>query len=120
MPYPKQMLQCDQTGEIFDSVTDAIKLMDIVPSCMYKHMRGELNSTHGFSFTKLASRDEATDIRKPYLVSNSHKAVMCIQTHKRYLSLADAAREIGLDRSSISKHLRGRQRSVKGYTFRYV
>lgn len=39
---------------------------------------------------------------------------------KTYTSQLDAAQSLGLNQSNISQHLRGKLKSVKGYTFAYA
>ena len=48
------------------------------------------------------------------------KAVMCIETGEVYRSAADAGRKLNLDNSSIGKVCKGKRKSVKGLTWKYV
>ena len=47
------------------------------------------------------------------------KKVRCLETGKVFESINDARRIMGLDGSSISKVCKGKNKSTKGYTFRY-
>lgn len=48
------------------------------------------------------------------------KRVYCLTNGKVYPSASQAARELGLDDSSVSKVCRGKREHTKGMVFRYV
>ena len=48
------------------------------------------------------------------------KAIKCIETGKTYISIAEAAREIGCGGCNIHNVLKGRQKSAKGCHFEYL
>jgi group I intron endonuclease len=52
--------------------------------------------------------------------TNSGRSVICINNSKTYISIAQAARELGVNKRSIHTVLSGRYKSVKGYSFRYL
>ena len=49
-----------------------------------------------------------------------HRRVRCNENGLLYLGPREAARDLGLDAGNISSALKGRRRSVGGYTFVYV
>ena len=49
-----------------------------------------------------------------------HRRVRCNENGLLYLGPREAARDLGLDAGNISSALKGRRRSVGGYTFAYV
>lgn len=53
--------------------------------------------------------------------NSSHmKRVKCIETNEVFKSVRDAAENIGVDPSSVSSMLKGRQKTVKGFHFEYL
>lgn len=53
--------------------------------------------------------------------NSSHmKRVKCIETNEVFKSVKDAAENIGVDPSSVSSMLKGRQKTVKGFHFEYL
>lgn len=48
------------------------------------------------------------------------RAIKCIETGKTYISIAEAAREINVHRTSVNNMLAGRITSIKGYHFEYL
>lgn len=48
------------------------------------------------------------------------KAVMCVTDGRRWSSATDAANDVGVTISTMSGHLKGRQRTCKGLVFKYV
>ena len=48
------------------------------------------------------------------------KAVKCIETGKNYISISEAAREIGIKPNTLVNHIRGRQSAANGYHFEYL
>lgn len=50
----------------------------------------------------------------------NNKPVICIETGEVFVSVADAAEEIGVTWGAVSKHLTGEVRSVKGKHYCYL
>lgn len=51
-------------------------------------------------------------------ISYAGRPIMC-SNGQEYATQSDAATALGLSQSNLSEHLRGRRKSVKGYTFQY-
>lgn len=50
----------------------------------------------------------------------TRKKIKCIETGIVYKSISDVARELGSYTTNISKHLKGKSRHVRGFTFVYM
>ena len=46
--------------------------------------------------------------------------ILCIETGDKYLTVSEAARDMGLSRQSLSAHINGRGDHAGGYTFKRV
>ncbi len=46
--------------------------------------------------------------------------VLCVETGKTYISLREASRDTGVNRSSIASCCKGKRESAKGYHFEYI
>ncbi len=55
--------------------------------------------------------------KKASNLKQSKQAVMCINNKKRYESISEAAKALGLDPSGISKVINNKQSTVSGYSF---
>lgn len=53
-------------------------------------------------------------------LAQHRKPVQCIETGEKYESLADAERKTGIFGASISKQIRGIQKTTKGYHWRFI
>ena len=53
-------------------------------------------------------------------LKSARRAVVCITNDKRYDSQIDAANDLGLHQSAISRHLKGELKSVSGFQFIYA
>lgn len=49
-----------------------------------------------------------------------NKQVLCVELNKTFNSLSDAARELSIDKSNLSKACSGKQKTCGGYHWRYV
>lgn len=57
---------------------------------------------------------------KGFRVSHRHQPIKCEQTGKRYKTQKQAADDLGLTQSAISRHMKGELAHVKGFVFRYA
>lgn len=49
-----------------------------------------------------------------------NKKIICLNNSKKYYSIREAARNLNLDNSSISKVCKGKIKQTKGYKFKYL
>ena len=52
--------------------------------------------------------------------SPTSKPIICLELNKTYDCMKDAANELHIDASTISKCCKGQRKNVKGYTFKYI
>lgn len=52
--------------------------------------------------------------------SKSKKPIICVEMNLTFESLTDAAKKLNLSQGDISNVLQGRQKTTKGYTFKYL
>jgi len=72
---------------------------------------GELNGMYGRPCTEAHKQHMRT--------VNAKKPIYCIQTDTVYISQMEASRHLGLKQGDINNMLNGRQKTVKGYSFRF-
>jgi len=69
---------------------------------------------------KMNKTDEYKKIK--HLIDNSKKRskpIVCITTQIEYQSIKEASKALGLDAGAISRCVNGKQKSTKGYIFKY-
>jgi len=63
------------------------------------------------------ARDAETHAKRDIPLGRPSYKIRCNETGVIFSSLKDAAKEMGLWRSSLSKHINGQRSHVSGYTF---
>lgn len=53
-------------------------------------------------------------------LKHTRKSIRCINNGRVYNTQAEAARDLGLDQGSVSKHMRGMAHTVQGFMFEYA
>jgi group I intron endonuclease len=128
-------VKCTTTGENFRSIMAASLKLNVGHSKVAAVCAGRRDSTGGLAFEYLDSekriradekrayrKDEARLRNKRSLsgkigAKKRFKKVRCIETGIVFESIAETARIMGLWRPNIVKNLRGKHKSVQGYTF---
>lgn len=70
--------------------------------------------------TKTKISKTLTGRKLSVIKSTKQHPILCVESNKIYNSLADASRELNIDRSSICAVCNGRKKRAKGLTFRYL
>lgn len=63
------------------------------------------------------------NIRHSHLIvgrKSTAKPIICVETNKKYMSLADAERKTGISEDNIRHVLKKRNKTAGGYTWKYV
>lgn len=139
----RKMVLCKNTGEIFQSATEAAKHFSVALSAICSCCRGEQELLHGLQF-KYISPDEASvydvpqlsDEERKHIYNDAYlkhkdklhadltnrpiKAVLCIETNTVYKSMKEAAALTGGNAASISDCCRGRSHTSGGYHWKYA
>lgn len=79
---------------------------------LIERMSGINNPIYGRTRTE----EEKNKIR----LSNSKKPIICNQTQQIFLSQMEASKVMNIKQGDINNMLRGRQKTVKGYSFSYI
>lgn len=105
---------CRQTGEKFESSSHAARNFRLDPSCVNKVLRGEKNHCRGYSFSFQKTKKESF-----VEIAETRKKVICKNNGKVFDGIKEAAKELHLDFSAVSKICRGLRSHTKGYSFEY-
>lgn len=97
-------IKCIETGEIFNSVSEAARKIGVSQGQMSKVCQGKLRIARGYHFCYL----EDVDTFKP-LPNKQKKRVICLNTLIIYESVRVAAKYIGSSHANISKVCTGKQ-----------
>ncbi len=73
-------------------------------------------------FGKNHSQETRAKISQSWSIAHrqSMKPVECIETGQKFESLRGCARQMNIDNSHLRKHLKGEQKHVKGFHFKYI
>lgn len=113
----KRAIICFETGERFESVTDAANAIgaawSLVSSALKRH--GACRGFH-FYYADEAEPDDSVFARKVY---KNSRPIICLETNERFESQARAAKAVGVPREAIYAALRGHI-ATKGLHFYYA
>ena len=108
---------CFETGERFESVTDAANAIgaawSLVSSALKRH--GACRGFH-FYYADEAEPDDSVFARKVY---KNSRPIICLETNERFESQAKAAKAVGVPRAAIYAALRGHI-ATKGLHFYFA
>lgn len=111
------------SGEIFGSVTEAAKAAGVGITEMSHHLNGRRKHIRGetYRFT-----GESSPVEYPPSHGNPdigkidrRKRVVKLSTGEVFDSVNDASSHAGVDKSTMSKHLNGRCRHIRGETYHF-
>lgn len=129
-----QMSMNDEFIAEYTSVTQAARKTGATVSGISAVCRGELRKSFGYKWRYVDEKLYAKSLQKrksmiDAYTSKGHinikdgRAVLLYSNDgtfiREYKTIADAAKDLSLDRSGISKVCRGKNKSSKGYIFRY-
>jgi hypothetical protein len=119
----KKPIVCITNSKTYGSTKEAADELDLLPKRINDVLKGRKKSYNGYKFRyvdeKLNIEPDKIRVRKEFTRKHTtSKAVFCNETGKEYLSITDAANDIGANNSTICSHLNGKRRHVKGFTFR--
>jgi plasmid maintenance system antidote protein VapI len=107
---------CKETGEKFDSVTQAATYLGVSKTCISRVLKGKSKTAGGYFF--YYAYLGISEIRLP--VDKSRKAIVCNETGESFVSIKKAAESLGLFSTSITAVLKGKYKTTGGYTFSYL
>lgn len=104
---------CVETGELFDSLTDCsiktgINRSDIGSVCNLKRI-----SAKGFTFRFIGDENKKPPENKRV------KKIICVETNEKFESIKECCEKLGVRNQHVSAILRGKQKTTKGYSFKY-
>jgi hypothetical protein len=114
---------CLNNGKTYPSTRMASDDLNMSPKRINDVLKGRKKTCRGFMFRyvkeELNIRQDRIRLEKKNLEGkNRRKAIICNETGKRYVSIMEAARNLGVCESSIRGYFKGKSKSVKGFTFR--
>lgn len=116
-------IRCEQTGDIFSSIKQAVYALGLSASTMALHLssRDKCRHVSGYTFVRL---EGAKPFEPQPMVTGPRRRgvsrpVRCNETGTEYPTLTAAARDLNLKISSLCEHISGdpRRPRVGGYTF---
>lgn len=110
----KKPVRCLETNEVFPSIQEAALARGIDSSGLSKVCLGKQYTIHGHHWCFVGQEPEGQ------LKTGNCRAVRCVETDKVYISATVAAKELGLDQSTITKVCRGKGRTCGGYHWEYA
>ena len=121
--FTRREVVCLETGEIFDTITEAAKIKHACASRIQLCCACKARGSGGFHWRYKEDADKLSkeDILK--IISDKNKscrAVRCLETGKVFESITSAAQYTNISMYSIHDHLRGRMKVAGGYHWEYV
>lgn len=113
---------CLETGTRYKTYADAGRDLGIEEGNIHQavksksHYAGEYHFINSDEYSTLA-KGEIENILKR---GGKSRTVVCVETGKRYESIADASRDTGINHNSIRAVARGDRHKAGGYTWEYV
>ena len=117
MAFYSKPLWSPEEGICFNNQTEAARHYGVDPSSISKHIRGLQHTIKGFVLEPITVEEalelglDVADYRVP------PRAVRCINDGREFPSIRAAAKHYKLDPGSVAKQVRGKSKSVGGYSF---
>ena len=107
---------CLETQIIYNSICECSDLLQIQRSDIRKVCNGKRIKAKGLTFRFIEN-----EIVKDVEVENKAKRkIICTNTNKVYESITEASKDLNVKHQHISAILNGRQKTTKGYSFKYI
>ena len=118
MPVPKNKKKviCLETQVIYNSTCECSDMLNISRSDIRKVCNGERIKAKNLTFRFI----ENGEIKEVNPTNKAKKRILCINTNKEYESITEASKELNVKHQHISAILNGRQKTTKGYSFKYI
>lgn len=117
MSFQSKPLWSPEEGLCFNNQTEAARHYGVAQSSISKHIRGLRHTIKGIVLEPITVEEalelglDVTDYRHP------PKAVRCVNDGREFPSIQEAAKHYKLDPGSVAKQVRGKTKSVGGYSF---
>lgn len=115
---PPRPVLCVETGAIYPSAGEAARQLGLNISNIFACCQFRQKSAGGMHLCFLEDKD--TFIIQEPKTENTPKKVICVETKVIYPSISEAARQLGLNLSSISQCCTGQRQTTGGYHFEFV
>ena len=106
---------CLETQIIYNSLTECSDKLNISRSDIRNVCQGKRITAKGLTF-RYIENDKIVEVNP---TDKSKRKIICIHNGIEYESISEAARQLGIRHQHISAILNGRQKTTKGYTFKY-
>ena len=106
---------CLETQIIYNSLTECSDKLNISRSDIRNVCQGKRITAKGLTF-RYIENDKIVEVNP---TDKSKRKIICINNGIEYESISEAARQLGVRHQHISAILNGRQKTTKGYTFKY-
>ena len=116
VPKTKKEIICLETQIIYNSICECSDRLNIQRSDIREVCNGERIKAKGLTFRFI----ENGKIKEVKPINKAKKKIICINTNKQYESITEASKDLNVRHQHISAILNGRQKTTKGYSFKYI
>ena len=116
VPKNKKKVICLETQVIYNSICECSDMLNISRSDIRKVCNGERIKAKNLTFRFI----ENGEIKEVNPTNKAKKRILCINTNKEYESITEASKDLNVKHQHISAILNGRQKTTKGYSFKYI
>jgi hypothetical protein len=110
----RKPIVCDQTGKIYQSLSEAAKELGLRSSGISAFLTGRTSYVgNHLTFHYLNKEDKGIKHCAP-------KHIRCVTTGEEFSSIKEACAKLNIAHSNLSHHIRGKTKSIKGYVFEVV
>lgn len=111
MPTNRRKIRCIETGEVWNTVSEAAKSNNVTIMCFYHYFHGVSKSVAGLHF-EYADAISDSPVRC--------KRVRCVETGHVFGSIAEAAETLHMSRAMVSAAASGKIKAACGKHFEFV
>ena len=112
----KQKIICIETQQIYDSAKEIERIFGYANSNIIACCKGKLLSAYGYTWEYYENFQNNISTKTK---DKRIRSVYCVELDKTFKSASEAARELGIQRSNISKCCAGQIKTSGGYHWRY-
>lgn len=118
--YPRnKKVFCLTTKILYNSIKEAALANQTTPTRIIENCKGKNSGTKGLEWTYWDDINNQPLSKPSFIKKNPSNAVQiyCIELNKYYNSIAEASRELNIDKDSLQKAINGIRNGAKGYHF---
>lgn len=116
----KKKVICIETGIIYNSISEASRTTSISLNKIVGVCKGRNKTTNGFTWRYYSDDIDIEKIKSSEeYIKHKRKKVICEETGVIYNYVSEAAKKTGIHKESISRVVKGTQKTAGGYHWKY-